>query len=120
MRSINKITTERLDIEMSGASELFLDLSAKKLGFECSGAGNLNIKGEAENVNAEISGAADMNAGELLTKTFILSLSGSGSANINVSDKLDVEISGTADVLYKGNPEIKQEISGVGTIQKTE
>jgi hypothetical protein len=120
IKSAGHIYTDGMNIVMSGASEIGLDLTTKNLMVECSGAAKLDIKGEAENVTAEISGAADINAYELITKTFALTESGSGSANINVADKLEVEISGAANVNYKGNPSVTEKISGVGQLQKVD
>ena len=71
-------------------------------------------------VNAEISGTGNLSAFELLAKRFNLKSSGVGNANINVANNLDVDISGTATVNYKGNPQIQQEISGVASLNRVE
>lgn len=114
IKSVGHVYTERMLIVMSGASEIKLNLTAKDLSFEVSGAAILKLSGEADNVTADISGAAEINAFELKTKNFSLSESGSGSADLYVTDKLVIDISGAATVRYKGNPEIDQEVSGAG------
>ncbi|MGD0712364.1 MAG: head GIN domain-containing protein [Bacteroidales bacterium] len=118
VKTLNTIKSKELNIDISGMGNMFLDLDVQNLEISCSGMGDINLKGNAENVNAELSGAADIKAFELAAKNFKLSSSGAGKANVNVSDKLDVEISGVATVHYKGNPAISQSISGAGTIKK--
>lgn len=116
--SINNIMSDELGLYISGAAEMDINISLNKLKIVCSGSGKLSLKGKADEVNALLSGASDINAYELATKNFNLSSSGAGKASINVSEKLDVEISGAATVYYKGNPEVTTDISGVGIVNK--
>ncbi len=120
LKTLNKLTSKELNIDISGMGNLILDLDVQSLEISCSGSGDLNLKGNAENVNAELSGAADIRAFELVAKDFKLTSSGAGKADVNVSNKLDVDISGAASVLYKGNPSVSQSISGVGSIKKAD
>jgi len=39
------------------------------------------------------------------------------SAEVNVSDNLNIEINGAGNVYYKGSPNVTQEISGLGRIK---
>jgi hypothetical protein len=46
-------------------------------------------------------------------------MSGAGSAEVNVSKQLDVNISGVGVVSYKGEPEVlRKRISGAGKIEQ--
>jgi hypothetical protein len=116
--SDGKIKAKEMDVDISGMGNLNMIVELQSLSIECSGSGNLNLSGTAENVNADLSGASDISAYYLLTKYFKLSSSGAGKANINVSEKLDIDISGASTVNYKGNPSINQNISGVGKVRK--
>jgi hypothetical protein len=114
------IRSKEMNIEVSGVGGIKLALDVEKLDIGCSGSGNIRLKGKAENANAEISGTGTISAFDLLTWKFTLSNSGVGKADLNVSSDLDVSISGAATVNYKGDPKVKQDISGVGTLKKVD
>ncbi|MCL4262951.1 MAG: DUF2807 domain-containing protein [Anaerolineae bacterium] len=44
--------------------------------------------------------------------------SGAGTAVVQVSDSLDVTIDGLGHVEYIGDPEVTQEINGVGSVRQ--
>lgn len=116
LNTTNNFTGKELGLYLSGAAEMEINISVNNLKLVCSGSGKLSMEGKADEVDALLSGASDINAYGLTTKSFKLSSSGAGKANISVSDKLDVEISGAATVYYKGNPEVTKDISGVGAV----
>jgi len=116
--SMNKLTSSNLNLDLSGACDLKLDLAVQNLDIDGSGAVKLKLTGSALNCNLDGSGASEIDAFDLITENFSISSSGAGEAKVNVSKKLDVDISGAATVLYKGSPVINQEISGAGTIKK--
>jgi len=118
LNSTSNIYGDELGLYLSGASEMSISTSLDKLKIVCSGSGKLSLKGNADEVDALLSGASDINAYGLATKNFKLSSSGAGKANINVSEKLNVEISGAATVYYKGSPDVTTKISGVGAVNK--
>jgi len=121
IKGTGKFKMDELNIEISGAGDIDMDVELRNLSFNCSGAGKLNLSGTAENVTAELSGATDINAFDLIAKSFTLSSSGAGKANVNATEKLDIETSGATTVKYKGTPKsIRQKNSGVSSIQKVE
>jgi len=120
LKNVDTIRTKMLAIDVSGVADIHFAISVEKLSLSCSGSGTIALKGRAGDMDAEISGSGEINAFGLLTDTCSLSSSGAGKANLNVSQKLDVDISGTATVKYKGNPKVKQDISGVGSFEKVE
>ena len=84
--SDNKITnSERIAIDISGASDVKMDLMAPQI---------------EENT--------------------VIELSGAGNAAVFASVKLDLKISGAADVRYKGNATVSQKISGAGSVKKVD
>src|SRR5262245_62596810 len=45
---------------------------------------------------------------------------GSGDAELNVSDELDVSVEGAADVAYTGDPRVRSEVSDAGDLRRIE
>ncbi len=117
--AVPDLNTHDLSVDISGAADTSIsNLSAYELDISLSGAGSFDISGVAERQDVSISGTGSYNADQLLCKVCDLSISGAGSAVVNVSDKLDVEVSGVGSVTYIGDPKVTQSISGAGTIKK--
>ncbi len=119
--SENKITaTEPVSINLSGASDVKLELIAPGIDADLSGAGTINLKGETRNFNVDGSGSTNIKCFELMTENTKVELSGAGNAEVFASIKLEVYVSGAADVKYKGNATVNQKISGAGSVKKVE
>ena len=117
----DKLVSERLHLNLSGASDLHLDLELESLLTNVSGAGNIHLRGLAANHRAELSGASNLRAEDLITKTTRISLSGAGSAQVYATEHLDASISGVGKIEYAGNPKEKSiNTSGIGTIRSVQ
>jgi hypothetical protein len=81
------------------------------------GSGNVRLSGSGNASDIDISGSGDVHAYELPVKTCSVTISGSGNAEVNATDHLDVAISGSGDVFYKGTPTVSVSTSGSGSIQ---
>jgi hypothetical protein len=82
---------------------------------------DISLAGQAYQLTAEVSGDNNLNAGNLQTRESCLNISGSGMTHIRVSERLDVNIEGLADVYYSGDPrQIIKNFVGAGTLQKIE
>jgi len=110
--------SENLEIEISGAADIDLNLEVENLVMDMSGASETTLTGSANNLDIEISGAGDLDAKKLKTKNTNINISGAGSAIVNVKKKLKVDVSGAGSVQYKGNPKIEESISGAGSVTK--
>jgi len=117
----NKITSsEAITIDLSGASDVKLELKAPKIDAELSGAGSITLKGETKDFFVDGSGATDIKCFELMAENTQVELSGAGDAQVFASVKLDVRVSGAADVKYKGNATVSQSVRGAGSVKKVE
>ncbi|SFE16347.1 head GIN domain-containing protein [Thermophagus xiamenensis] len=117
-KSVQPFIFEDLYIESSGALKMNMELKGKRLEGIFAGATNLNLKGSVDQVVLDIPGAGKIAAFGLSTKNLSLKLSGASFAEVFVSEKLSVDISGACTVSYKGNPsEVFSNISGLGRIR---
>ena len=58
-------------------------------------------------------------AARLNARTARIEISGSGSATVNASDRVDVHVSGSGSVRYLGNPSsVNQHVRGSGSITR--
>lgn len=117
--SKSKILADSLDLALSGTGIIDLELKAKRVRTEMAGSGTIRLRGAADDHNTFISGSGKIGAYDLTTKRSKISISGSGVAQVNVSQEIDARISDSGMVYYRENPDkISKEISGVGDMQK--
>jgi len=96
------ISSEDLNVELSGASDIKGKIDAKKLSFDISGASDATISGNAAELSVEASGASDFKGYELLTNYCTAEASGASSVNITVNKELNAKASGASSVRFKG------------------
>ena len=117
----NKISSSStLNVDLSGASDAKLEVNAPAVNVEVSGAGSVTLKGETRDFSVDGSGSTDIKCYELLAENTKVDISGAGNAEVFASVKLDVGVSGAADVKYKGNATVSQRVSGAGSVKKTD
>lgn len=119
--SENKLTSgETMDIDLSGASEIKLDLKAPRVNSEISGASSAVLTGETKDFNASGSGASHYKCFDLMTENTTVDISGACSADVFASVKLDVQASGASDVKYRGAAAITRDLSGASGVKKVD
>ena len=80
------------------------------------GSGNISIEGSASSLNIVDEGSGNIGAFDFLVADGTVNIEGSGVAEVNCSDNLDVVIQGSGIVYYKGNPSVNSSISGSGRV----
>lgn len=112
-------TPDELTLSVSGAGDIKMDLDAPRLKAEVSGSGSLHLKGQTKDADLNLSGVGNAHCYELLSENTRVDISGAGSAQVYASVKLDAQVSGVGNIHYKGNPpDVKQEVSGAGSVSK--
>jgi hypothetical protein len=106
-------------LQLDGGGDITVtDLQAEDWSLEVNGAGRITVSGEVNRQNVEINGAGSYEAAELKSREATIENSGAGGAVVQVSDLLDVTISGIGSVEYIGDPEVREDISGLGTVRR--
>jgi hypothetical protein len=119
--SENKVSgAEAIDIDLSGASDVRMELKAPKVHAQLTGAGTIALKGETKDFSVDGSGSTDIKCFELMAETVDVEISGAGDADVFASVRLDVRVSGAGSVRYKGNANVNQRVSGAGSVKKVE
>ncbi|MBD0293621.1 MAG: DUF2807 domain-containing protein [Flavisolibacter sp.] len=102
------LKTPNLKLDVAGASKLNGDLQvAGKLDIDLSGASDLNITGSADAVRIDASGASDVKAFDFRTNTANIDASGACNVRLTIDKELSVRLSGASNVAYKGNAMIR-------------
>jgi hypothetical protein len=113
---IDPLKADNFSVGISGAGNVDIDsLDADSLDVNLSGVGNLRIDGgEVTSQQINISGTGDYDGRDLQSTQARVDVSGLGTATVDASEKLVVNISGAGHVKYTGHPSIDQSVSGVG------
>ncbi|MGC4037100.1 MAG: head GIN domain-containing protein [Chitinophagaceae bacterium] len=109
-------SSETVDIGLSGASHIKMDVKAPKVTADISGACGVELKGETKEFSGEGSGSSDFKCFDLMAEDVSIDISGAGDAEVYASVKLNAEVTGAGDVKYKGKPKLSQSISGAGSV----
>ena len=117
LESEGELNSESLDLSGSGAAKVDIDVEVENLEVDFSGAGDIELEGEAGQVDIDLTGAGKFKGFDLEASNMDISISGAGYAEVNVTDKLEVNVSGAGKIRYKGNPqEVSKSISGAGSV----
>lgn len=81
-----------------------------------SGLGSANLGGEVNQQVVNLSGAGSYYADDLRSQTAAVNISGVGGAEVWAIETLNAETSGAGNIEYKGNPQVTQQIGGLGRI----
>jgi len=120
IKSETRISTPKLDLEVSGAAEVNLDLAAQTMDMNLSGASELSFTGTAGDVRVDASGASEISAFEMAMTNLTMYGSGAVEAKVNVTGSLKANLSGACSIRYKGNPKLDAHSSGASDIKKAD
>lgn len=117
--SENSIASDNLTLGVSGSGTLDLDIKGKTIKTDVSGSGHVILKGYASYNDIHMSGSGSLNAFNLELETAKIKVSGSGSAELNVTNSLDAQILGAGSVKHKGNTKtVTKKQYGAGVVDR--
>jgi hypothetical protein len=114
------ITMPKLDrIEINGAGKITVDEFAyEELKLDMTGAGSIELQGSAAKFKISCTGAAKVFARDLVSEEVRVNLTGASYVEIRAEKELSASVSGSGEVLYWGNPNVVQRISGAGGLNR--
>ena len=115
----NKLTSDNLDLSVSGSGRINVGVDAKDLDISISGSGRIEVNGNSNYNELAISGSGRFEGLGLQASSYDVKISGSGTAKINVTEAINSKISGSGSIRYKGNPlKVRADVSGSGRVRK--
>jgi carbon monoxide dehydrogenase subunit G len=108
-----------MDIEVSGASKVNMEVEAQKVSMELSGASTLTLLGSCEVLNGEVSGASSFRGRDFPAKDVNIEASGASSAAITASNVIHAEASGASSIRYSGDAKnVRSSSSGASSVKR--
>lgn len=113
------LAADQLQLQVSGTSSVRIDnLTGQTLTVGMSGSGQVTLAGTVDTQTVEMSGTGMYDAANLASRVATVTVKGTGQATVNVTEMLNAVVGGTGRVSYIGNPQVSQNVSGIGTVAK--
>jgi hypothetical protein len=121
IKSNEVVSTNKLEIEATGAAKCKLEVSVNTVSCNANGAASISLSGGCGNLEAIVSGAASLKAENLIAQNGNINTSGASTAKVNVTGKLEGNTSGASTLKYAGNPkEIQINQSGSSNVKRSD
>jgi len=115
----NTLQTDRLDIDLSSAGDLNLDVEAENISCYISSSGDARLSGSTRVLDASLSSAGDLHAYELKAEKVDVRCSSAGDARVYASEEFNLRSSSAGSIYYKGDGRVaNSHTSSAGSIVK--
>ena len=115
--SDNKIFSKNMSLRLSGSGLIDMALDVKNdLEADLSGSGLIFLEGDTYNGIYDVSGSGKIESFDMHADNSDVVINSSGRCETTALNNLDVSISGSGSVWFRGNPRISKYISGSGKI----
>jgi len=117
---VYKLTVKKLNgIALSGSGSINgKGLATDSMKIELSGSGEITAAGSTDHMEVVISGSGNVHGEGFKSKDTRVEIGGSGNATVAASQRLDVNINGSGNVEYIGDPMVTTSKPGSGTVNR--
>lgn len=113
-----RLAGEHIKMDHTGIGLLTInDLQCRELAVNLGGLGEIRLEGEVQSQLVALSGGGSYHAVNLRSQEADITLTGAGSAKVWVETKLKASVSGAGNIIYQGDPQVEQSISGLGGVK---
>lgn len=107
-------------VEINGSGVVRIaSVTKKELHLALNGSGSLHAEGDVEELVVKMNGSGNLNAAGLRAERAVLTLNGSGNADIHVAGDLSVRLNGSGNVSFAGSPSSRSlSVSGSGQVRQ--
>ena len=115
-----KITVPNLEgLTVSGAGRIDITgMKNEKFEIDSNGAPNIVVSGTTNTVDINSNGAGRIDTQNLRASRAVVDSKGVSRIDLDVSEQLDITVSGPSTVTYKGDPVVNKTVNGPGKVEK--
>jgi hypothetical protein len=107
------------EVDLSGASYLDGEITARYVRIEVSGASRVRLQGSAEDLRLNASGASNLDLEDFPVRDADIELSGASEAEVVLNGTLDIDASGASRLYFGGSPIMgRVDLSGASSIKR--
>jgi Putative auto-transporter adhesin, head GIN domain len=108
-------------ISAAGAGKLNIaGIKNEKFEIDANGAPTIRVAGETKLIDIDTNGAGKIDAHQLRAARGVVEAKGVARVDVNVTEQLEVTVSGPAHVTYQGDPVLNKTVNGPGSVEKKE
>ena len=114
------VTTPRLvAVEHSGSGSVQVrGITGERFAASLRGSGSIELTGRVDALAAKLDGSGSLVAVGLVASSATIELAGSGSAEVNASEQLTADVSGSGSVRYmEGAKNVTRNVHGSGSVE---
>ena len=116
---LGTLKSAELNIKVAGSGNVNGAINVENLEVVQSGSSNIRLTGVATKADFSCSGSGNVKSPDLMVDYCDVSMSGSGNTEITVEKEISASVSGSGNIRYKGNGQIREmSVSGSGKIRK--
>ena len=112
----NTFSADEVEFSIPGSGDIDFLFDAEDTKISISGSGNIYLEGGTINQDITFSGSGKYSGFRFFSSESEISIPGSGDCEVYVHDKLFVDIGGSGNVYYIGDPTINSIITGSGDV----
>jgi hypothetical protein len=117
--SENSIAADYISLGVAGSGNMDIDLKGNTVKAEVSGSGGLTLRGYATSLDLAVNGSGNVKGFECPVETCKAKMSGSGSAELNVSSNMESMVLGSGGIKLKGNTKtLSKKVYGTGSVDR--
>lgn len=117
----NVFEEDEVDISLPGSGNISFQGTTQTTGVILSGAGEIDLAGATNFLDIRLSGSGGVKAFDMLAGQARVSLSGSGSVEVQFADSLMAVVSGSGFVYYRGaSSKVNKDTPGSGGVEPTD
>lgn len=106
-------------LSVAGAGHIDVKgLKNDKFEIDVQGAPTISVSGNTKLVDIDTSGAGKIDTHNLHASRAVVDSKGVSRIDLDVTDQLDVTISGPSSVYYKGDPQVNKTVNGPGKVER--
>jgi len=111
------LKTQSIYVTLKGAGEVVITgIEAGLVDINLPGAGIISASGRTDRLQVSVKGAGSFDGPRLESRDARISLQGVGKASAWVTGQLDAIVDGVGAIEYYGEPQLRQQVSGLGKV----
>lgn len=118
LRTRGYVELNNLFVGVEGGANIELQTKANDISIESEGGVMFELDGVAQSLDVQLSGAGHIDAGELECKEVSFKIEGVGTGRVFATETLYAQINGVGKIRYLGNPEVTENIDGLGSVDR--
>ncbi len=119
--AISGIRAPDLQVHNRGSGNIELAANSQRIDAHIRGSGQISLSGQTTTLEASISGSGDLHARPLQAYASMVTINGSGDAEVCATESVAAHVNGSGDVRYYCQPgQVSRRVNGSGDVQAGE